>query len=185
MPGTEVAIFDEDRQRILPPGEVGELATRGPHVALGYLNDPERTRQTFTPGGWLFTGDLATLDAAGCIRIAGRRKDIINRGGLKVSASEVEELLLLHPAVREVAVVGVPDARLGEKGCAFVVPRGDAAPDLAELVRHLEARGVARYKLPEYMRLVPELPMTPSGKVQKFVLRESFTREHGQAGGSG
>lgn len=172
MPGGELAIFDETRTRILPPGVIGELATRGPHVALGYFNDPERTRLAFSPDGWLFTNDLATLDAEGYLRIVGRQKDIINRGGLKISAREVEELLLQHPLVKEIAFVAVPDERLGEKGCAFVVVKGSREPKLAELVGFLVERGIARYKFPESLVVVPSLPMTPSGKIQKFVLRD-------------
>jgi non-ribosomal peptide synthetase component E (peptide arylation enzyme) len=172
MPGGELAIFDETRTRILPPGEIGELATRGPHVALGYFNDPDRTRDAFSPDGWLFTNDLATIDAEGYMRIVGRKKDIINRGGLKVSARELEEFLLQHPQVKDAAIVAVPDDRLGEKSCAFIVPRGSAAPKLRELVALLEERGIAKYKLPEYLVVVPSFPMTPSGKVQKFLLRD-------------
>ena len=116
MPGAELAIFDATRSHQLPPGEVGELATRGPHVCLGYFNDPERTRETFSADGWLFSNDLATMDAEGYIRLVGRKKDLINRGGLKVSVREVEELLLQHASIVAVALVAVPDDRLGEKG---------------------------------------------------------------------
>jgi non-ribosomal peptide synthetase component E (peptide arylation enzyme) len=177
MPGGELAIFDETRTRILPPGEEGELATRGPHVSLGYFNDPERTRSTFSQDGWLFSNDLATIDAEGYIRIVGRKKDIINRGGLKVSARELEEFLLQHPKVKEVAIVAVPDTRLGEKSCAFVIAKGAQPPTLAEIVRFLEERGIAKYKLPEYLRVVSSFPMTPSGKIQKFLLRDSIARD--------
>jgi acyl-coenzyme A synthetase/AMP-(fatty) acid ligase len=172
MPGGELAIFDETRTRMLPPGQVGELATRGPHVALGYFNDPARTKEAFSPDGWLFTGDLATLDAEGYMRIVGRKKDVINRGGLKISAREVEELLLEHPLVKSAALVPLPDPRLGEKSCAFVIANGSHAPTLTDLLRFLEERGVAKYKQPEYLVVVPEFPMTPSGKIQKFLLRD-------------
>ena len=175
MPGGELAVFDETRTRMLPPGEVGELATRGPYVALGYFNDAERTKETFSPDGWLFSNDLATIDAEGYIRIVGRKKDIINRGGLKISAREMEEFLLQHPLVKAAAIVAVPDARLGEKSCVFVIPRESRAPTLTELIRFLEERGVAKYKLPEYLVVVPSFPMTPSGKIQKFVLRDGVT----------
>jgi non-ribosomal peptide synthetase component E (peptide arylation enzyme) len=174
MPGGELAIFDEQRTRMLPPGEMGELATRGPHVALGYFNDPERTRDAFSADGWLFSNDLATIDADGYMRIVGRKKDIINRGGLKVSVREVEELLLQQGNIVSVAVVAVPDERLGEKGCAFVVPRNNVELTLPQLVRYLEDKGVAKYKLPEYLVVLPEFPMTPSGKIQKFQLRDDF-----------
>lgn len=174
MPGGELAIFDETRTSVLPPGEIGELATRGPHVALGYFNDPERTKQAFSSEGWLFSSDLATLDTNGYMRVVGRKKDIINRGGLKISAREVEDLLLQNPVIREVAVVAIPDERLGEKSCAFVVPRGAEEPILADLVAFLEERGIAKYKLPEFLVVVPSFPMTPSGKVQKFLLRDGI-----------
>lgn len=172
MPGAELAIFDDDHKQQLPPGEVGELATRGPHVALGYFNDPERTAATFSPEGWLFSGDLATMDPQGYIRIVGRKKDIINRGGLKISAREIEDLLLEHPKVARVAIVPVPDARLGEKCCACVVTRDGAQIGLAELTDFLLECGVAKYKLPEFVAILDDLPMTPSGKVQKFHLRD-------------
>lgn len=172
MPGTELAIFDEMRTRMLPPGEVGEFATRGPHVALGYFNDPERTKEAFSPDGWLFTNDLATIDADGYIRIVGRKKDIINRGGLKISAREIEEFLLQHPLVKAATIVAVPDPRVGEKSCVFVIPQGPRAPTLAELVQFLEKRDIAKYKLPEYLVVISAFPMTPSGKIQKFVLRD-------------
>jgi acyl-coenzyme A synthetase/AMP-(fatty) acid ligase len=172
VPGGELAIFDETRTRMLPAGETGELATRGPHVALGYFKDPERTRETFSPEGWLFSNDLATMDDDGYIRIVGRKKDIINRGGLKISAREMEEMLLQHPQVKAAAIVGVPDARLGEKSCVFVIARNGQAPALAELLGFLEERGVAKYKLPEYLVAVDNFPMTASGKIQKYALRD-------------
>lgn len=173
MPGGEAAIFDADRKNKLPSGETGELAVRGPFVALGYFNDPVRSRETFTPDGWLFSNDLAVMDKDGYVRLVGRKKDIINRGGLKVSAREIEDMLLQIPNVRQVAIVPVPDARLGEKGCAFVVPR-DGEIRLDEITDYLESRGVAKYKLPEYLVVIDELPMTASGKVQKFKLVESY-----------
>jgi acyl-CoA synthetase (AMP-forming)/AMP-acid ligase II len=170
--GIEVAVFDETRTRRLDIGETGELATRGPHVSLGYFNDPARTRQTFTEDGWLFSGDLAIADAGGFVRLVGRKKDLINRGGIKYAAREIEDLLCSHPNVSEVAIVGVPDAKLGEKGCAFVVPIGTVT--LEELTLLLKQQGVAKFKLPEYLVLLQELPLTASGKVQKPFLRDNF-----------
>lgn len=174
MPGSEVAIFDETRTRQLAPGEVGEIATRGPHVSLGYFNDPERTADTFSPEGWLFSNDLGVLDEQGYLRVVGRKKDIINRGGLKISASEVEEMLIRHPAVRAAALVGVPDAKLGERSCACIVAAPGATVSLPDLVDMLKGQGVSNYKLPEYIALIDELPTTPTGKVQKFKLREDL-----------
>lgn len=174
MPGAELAIFNAERDQILAAGEVGELATRGPHVALGYFNDPERSASTFRADGWLFSNDLAVKDKDGYIRLVGRKKDIVNRGGLKISAREIEDLLIEHPAVDQVALVPLPDPRLGERGCACVVPRSGAEVALEDLVAFLEARGVAKYKLPEFLSVVKEFPMTPSGKIQRFRLRDDI-----------
>jgi non-ribosomal peptide synthetase component E (peptide arylation enzyme) len=174
MQGAEVAIFDEERTYRLSPGETGEIATRGPHVCLGYFRDPRRTSETFTKDGWLFSGDLGVLDAAGYLRVVGRKKDIINRGGLKVSAREVEEMIAKHSAVSAVALVGVPDRRLGEKSCAFVVVREGETLTLEELIQYLDGLGIAKYKLPEYLQILKELPMTPTGKIQKFKLKGEF-----------
>lgn len=174
MPGAEVAIFDECRINRLPPGEVGEMATRGPHVALGYYNDPDRTRDTFREDGWLFSNDLATIDADGYIRLVGRKKDIVNRGGLKISVREIEEMLLSHGAFSMVAVVAVPDDRLGEKSCAFVLPRPGKSCSFKEIIAYLTSKGIAKYKLPEYYVELSHFPMTASGKIQKFKLRDDF-----------
>lgn len=173
--GVELAVFDEEtRTRMLPAGELGELATRGPNVSLGYFNDPERTAAVFRDDGWLFTNDLATMDAEGFIRIAGRKKDIINRGGLKYSSREIEELLLQHPAVAQVALVSLPDKRLGEKACACIVARPGTTITFDAIIEHLSRREVAKFKLPEFMVVVDAIPMTPSGKVQKFILRDGI-----------
>jgi non-ribosomal peptide synthetase component E (peptide arylation enzyme) len=174
MPGAEMAIFDEDRVSRLKSGEVGEIATRGPHVCLGYLRDPERTAETFSNDGWLFSGDLGVLDEQGYLRVVGRKKDIINRGGLKISAREVEEMIGKHPSVLRVALVGVPDRRLGEKSCAYVVLREGRTLTIEQLTGFLDGVGIAKYKLPEYLRFVDEMPMTLTGKVQKFKLKEDF-----------
>ena len=176
MPGGELAIFDETRSKTLPPGEVGELAARGPFVALGYFGDPERSRETFTPDGWLFSNDLATIDADGYIRLVGRKKEIVNRGGLKISVRQMEDYLVSHPKILSVAIVGVPDRLLGEKSCACIVPRGNQAITLREITDFLDARQVAKYKFPEYLVTLPEMPTTPSGKIQKFVLRDNFVK---------
>ena len=174
MSGAEVAIFDEERTNRLSPGETGEIATRGPHVCLGYFRDPQRTSETFNADGWLFSGDLGILDAGGYLRVVGRKKDIINRGGLKVSAREVEEMIAKHSAVVAVALVGVPDRRLGEKSCAFVVVREGKTLTLDALIQYLDGFGIAKYKLPEYLQILKELPMTPTGKIQKFKLKDDF-----------
>ncbi|WP_050421425.1 AMP-binding protein [Bradyrhizobium tropiciagri] len=172
--GGELAIFDKSRSSILSPGDVGELATRGPHVALGYFNDPERTAATFRADGWLFTNDLAVMDEDGFIRIVGRMKEVINRGGLKISVREIEDLIADLPEVDQVALVPVPDARLGEKSCACIVLRQGQHAALSDIVRFLEQRGLAKYKLPEFVAFVDAFPMTPSGKIQRSKLRDDI-----------
>jgi cyclohexanecarboxylate-CoA ligase len=151
-------------------GEVGELWARGAERFLGYL-DPELTERATAPGAWFRTGDLATIDADGYIAISGRKKDIIIRGGENISSKEIEDLLLEHDSVREVAIVGMPDPVMVERACAFIVPREGERPGLEELARFLIEQKIARQKLPERLELVDELPKTPSGKIKKFELR--------------
>lgn len=170
FPGTEIAVFDENRSSILPPDEIGELAVRGPGVASGYLKDPVRTAETWNSEGWQFSEDLASIDQEGFVRIRGRIKDLIIRGGINISPSEIEALVLEHPAVIEVGIVGLPDERLGERICAVVVPHG-AGPTLEDITEFLTAKSVSKLKLPEVLLHVPELPKTPSGKVKKDVLQ--------------
>ena len=168
------------------PDENGspELLVRGPELFLGYL-DAELNREAFTPDGWFCTGDLADIAADGTVRIVGRIKDVINRGGEKFSAAEVEAVLLGHPAVADVAVVAYPDPVLVERACAFVVPRGDAVPTVAELRATVEAAGLAVQKAPELVLAVAELPRTASGKVQRYLLREQVRRQSGARAQSG
>jgi len=174
LPGIEMAIFDTERVHRLPSGQEGEIATRGPQVCKGYFNNLERTAASFSSDGWLFSGDIGSIDEAGYLRVLGRIKDIINRGGLKISAGEIEDMLLQHPKVDSVAIVGVPDVRLGEKACACIIPRAGETVTLFDLVSLLKERGVAAYKLPEYVALIDALPMTATGKVQKFKLRDDL-----------
>ena len=143
---------------------------RGPELCLGYL-DPADTAASFTADGWFRTGDLARLGPDQDVTIVGRAKDIVVRGGENISMKEVEDYLAAHPHVADVAIVGVPDAVLGERACAFVVAR-DGAPTLAGLAAYLSGQGIARHKLPEYLLVVPALPRTLSGKIQKFRLRQ-------------
>jgi cyclohexanecarboxylate-CoA ligase len=151
-----------------------ELVCRGPELFLGYV-DAALNEGSFTQDGYFRTGDSATIDGRGTLRISGRIKDIINRGGEKYSASQVEWVLLQHPMVAEVAVVGYPDASLGERACAFVVPTDGGRPTLVDLREHLLASGLAIQKAPERLEVVQALPRTASGKLQKFVLREHLT----------
>lgn len=173
---TELRVVDEDGKP-LPAGARGELQVRGPELCLGYL-DPALNEKAFTADGWFRTGDLAEVDAGGLMRIAGRVKDIIVRGGENLSAKEIEDLLVEHPDVDEVAVVGAPDPVLGERACAFVV---SAAPlRLEDLVAFLRRRRVANQKLPERLELVDALPKTASGKVQKHRLRSRLRAADGE-----
>jgi cyclohexanecarboxylate-CoA ligase len=157
----------------VPDGEEGRLQARGPSIILGYRGQPELTVAAETKDGWFETGDLGKRIADGGIRITGRSKDIIVRGGQNVPVVEIENLLLTHGKVGEVAVVGYPDDRLGERACAFVVPEGEP-PSLDELTGHLRAAGMTRQFWPERLEIVGSLPRTPAGKVQKFVLRQDL-----------
>lgn len=174
LAGIEVKIVSK-RGETLPQGEIGEEWSRGPNTFLGYLGDPELTKKDFDPDGWYHSGDLARLLPDGSIRITGRLKDIIVRGGQNISAREVEDYLIAHPAVHMVAVVGVPHERLGETGCAIIVPKLGQVPTLSEIADFLIAKGLARFKLPERLELWSELPQTPSGKIQKFLIRKRLS----------
>jgi acyl-CoA synthetase (AMP-forming)/AMP-acid ligase II len=176
LPGVELKLVDGEGREVAV-GEPGEIWSRGPDLCAGYT-DPA-LNEAFAEDGWYRTGDVGVLDAEGYLTITDRLKDIIIRGGENVSAAEVEEQLQRMPGVAEVAVVAAPDPRLGEHGCAFVrVLPGAAAPDLAALRRHLEASGLARQKWPEELRVLAELPRTPSGKIVKAELRRRL-REAG------
>jgi len=172
--GARARVVDVDG-RELPAGSPGELVVRGPELFIGYL-DPALNARAFDADGWFRTGDLATMDEDGYLRILGRAKDVIVRGGENISAKEVEDLLAEHPDVVEVAIVAMPDPVLVERACAFVVPRPGTTPTLAELVAFLREQRLAAQKLPERLELVDELVKTASGKVQKYRLREEIAR---------
>jgi cyclohexanecarboxylate-CoA ligase len=169
LPGIDVRIVDSDGKTV-ETGVEGHLQCRGISMFVGYFRRPELNQAT--PDGWFDTGDLARMDADDYIRITGRAKDIIIRGGENIPVVEIENLLYRHPAIRQVAVVGVPDPRLGERACAFVVLREGESFDFVEMVAHLERYQLARQYLPEYLEVLPQMPMTVSGKIQKFQLRE-------------
>jgi acyl-CoA synthetase (AMP-forming)/AMP-acid ligase II len=170
MSHVEVAVRRESDDAPAGPDEPGEIFVRGPNTCVGFFADPERTAATFADG-WVRSGDLATLDAAGHLTIVGRRKEIIIRGGLNIAPREIEELLVAFPEIERAAVVGVPDERLGERMCACVVAApGATAPPLEAVVERLLAAGLAKFKLPEQLVVVDSLPMTASGKVQKHEL---------------
>jgi cyclohexanecarboxylate-CoA ligase len=171
LPGASVRVVGPDGEE-LPAGESGDIAYHGPSHMLGYYDDPEETARLYTPDGYSRSGDLGAMDEDGFVRVNGRIKDIIIRGGINISSREVEDLLLQHPAVRDVAVVAMPDARLGERSCAFVVPAAGATPTLPELTDFLRGKEIAVQKLPERVELIDALPMTAVGKVRKNVLRD-------------
>ena len=179
-PHVEVRVADPDTGEVLPRGETGEFQTRGYSVMLGYWEDEERTAEAIDAEGWMHTGDQATMDDAGYLKIVGRIKDMVIRGGENVYPREVEEFLLGHPDVLDVQVVGVPDQRFGEELCAWVRCREGAACEPEDLREHCRGR-IAHYKVPRYVRFTDEFPMTVTGKVQKFKLRERAIDELGLA----
>ncbi len=177
-PHVEVKIVDPDNGLVLPRGKPGEMCTRGYSVMLGYWNEPERTAEAIDAARWMHTGDLAVMDAAGYLNIVGRIKDMVIRGGENVYPREVEEFLYTHPVIEDVQVIGVPDERYGEELCAWVKLRPGAELTAAE-VRDFCSGKIAHYKVPRYVRFTPDFPMTVTGKVQKFKMRETSISELG------
>ena len=165
----ELRVVD-GRKRVLPPDAIGRLEARGAGNFVGYLKRPEFN--AFDADEWFDTGDLARMDADGYIRITGRVKDVIIRGGENIPVVEIENLLYRHPAIREVAIVGMPDSRLGERACAFVTLRSGEALTLQDLLAYLDQQNVTRHYFPERLEVITEMPRTASGKIQKFRLRE-------------
>ncbi|MER5388198.1 (2,3-dihydroxybenzoyl)adenylate synthase [Saccharopolyspora sp. NPDC002686] len=174
-PDDELLVVDNDDNPV-PPGGTGHLLTRGPYTIRGYYRAAEHNAKAFTPEGFYRTGDVVRLTAAGNIVVEGRAKDQINRGGEKIAAEEVENHLLAHPAVHDAAVVSMPDDYLGERSCAFVVPRG-TPPKARELIKFVRERGLAAYKVPDRVEFVEQFPQTGVGKVSKRDLREAISRE--------
>ena len=177
QPHVEVKIVDSEG-RIVPRGATGELLTRGYSVMLGYWGDEARTREAIDVAGWMHTGDLATIDAAGYCNIVGRLKDMVIRGGENVYPREIEEFLYRHPKVQDVQVIGVPDQKYGEELCACIIAR--AGEKLSEQeIRDFCKGQIAHYKIPRYIRLVDSFPMTITGKIQKYLMRDQMKRELG------
>ena len=177
QPHVEVKVVDGDG-RIVPRGVTGELLTRGYSVMLGYWDDAERTREAIDAAGWMHTGDLATIDAAGYCNIVGRLKDMVIRGGENIYPREIEEFLYRHPKIQDVQVVGVPDRKYGEELCALIIPRAGEQPTDQE-IRDFCKGQIAHYKVPRYVRFVDSFPMTITGKIQKYLMREQMKRELG------
>ncbi|MGI5452299.1 (2,3-dihydroxybenzoyl)adenylate synthase [Streptomyces sp. CA-249302] len=182
-PADEIRVVDEDGHDVLP-GEVGELLTRGPYTLRGYYRAPEHNARTFTNDGHYRSGDLVRVLPSGHLVVEGRAKDQINRGGDKISAEELENHLLAHPAVHDAAVVGMPDETMGERTCAYLVPRAQPVPTQRELAAFLTDRGVATYKLPDRVEIVDFFPRTSVGKIDKKALgRRIAERLRSEAGG--
>ena len=171
----------DDDGNTLPQGQPGELLLKGPERFLGYL-DASLNDDSFTSDGWFSTGDLVAIRPDGSVEVKGRKKDIINRGGEKISAKEVEDLLYKHPLVKEVAIVAMPDERLTEKACAYIVPKDPThAPTIQDFAAFLAAERVAKQKYPERVEIIAALPKTASGKVEKYVLRQDISKKLGRA----
>ena len=183
-PADEIRVVNEDGTDV-PAGAVGELITRGPYTICGYYRSAEHNRTAFTPDGYYRTGDLVRVHASGNLVVEGRKKDLVNRGGEKISAEEVENLILAHEKVQMVAVVAMPDPVMGERSCAYVIPKADASLSLAELNEFLLARKIAKFKLPERLEMVQSFPCTAMGKVSKKALREEIAAKVQAESGAG
>ncbi|EHE8163631.1 TPA: cyclohexanecarboxylate-CoA ligase [Escherichia coli] len=174
--GVEIKVVD-DARKTLPPGCEGEEASRGPNVFMGYFDEPELTARALDEEGWYYSGDLCRMDEAGYIKITGRKKDIIVRGGENISSREVEDILLQHPKIHDACVVAMPDERLGERSCAYVMLKAPHhSLSLEEVVAFFSRKRVAKYKYPEHIVVIEKLPRTASGKIQKFLLRKDIMR---------
>jgi cyclohexanecarboxylate-CoA ligase len=176
--GTEVKIVD-DTGREVPIGVSGEIIVRGPECFVGYLN-PDLNKIYFDKDGWFHTGDLGRIDEDGYVEVTGRKKDIIIRGGENISAKELEDVLFTHPDIDEVAIVGMPDPIMQEKVCAYVIPKPGRTITFDELVSFLQKKNIAKQKFPERLEIVDKFPMTASGKVQKFILRQDIRKKLGE-----
>ncbi|HGT8333985.1 TPA: medium-chain fatty-acid--CoA ligase [Escherichia coli] len=174
--GVEIKVVD-DARKTLPPGCEGEEASRGPNVFMGYFDEPELTARALDEEGWYYSGDLCRMDEAGYIKITGRKKDIIVRGGENISSREVEDILLQHPKIHDACEVAMSDERLGERSCAYVVLKAPHhSLSLEEVVAFFSRKRVAKYKYPEHIVVIEKLPRTTSGKIQKFLLRKDIMR---------
>jgi fatty-acyl-CoA synthase len=177
QPHLECKVVGPDGETV-PRGETGELCTRGYSVMLGYWDDPDRTAEAVDPEGWMHTGDLATIDAEGYGNIVGRLKDMVIRGGENVYPREVEEFLYRHPKVEDVTVVGVPDDRYGEELCAWIRLKPGESADAEEIAAFCRGE-IAHYKIPRYISFVDAFPMTVTGKIQKFMIRDQMIKDLG------
>jgi acyl-CoA synthetase (AMP-forming)/AMP-acid ligase II len=185
MFGSELKIVSPtDRTLEMPTGEVGEIVFRGPTLFVGYHKQPELTSETRDDEGWFYTGDMGFADEDGYLHFTGRAKEVINRGGSKIYPKEIEDLVSGHPKIQDVAVVGMPDERLGERICAYVVTEGGSEVSVEELREYLEEQKVMKYNFPEHILRLDELPMTPTGKVRKAALQQDAAERAKKGGGS-
>ncbi|GAB3563732.1 AMP-binding protein [Spelaeicoccus albus] len=175
MPHVEVKVVDPVTGLAVPRGETGELCTRGYSVMLGYWNEPDKTAKTLDAAHWMHTGDLATMDDEGYVNVVGRIKDVVIRGGENVYPREIEEFLYHHPGISDVQVIGVPDEKYGEELMAWIVMRDGADPLDADSLREFCTGKLAHYKIPRYVHIVDDFPMTVSGKIRKVEMREIST----------
>src|SRR6185437_16546890 len=171
----EVRLVDDD-DNIVPAGEVGEFLARGPYTLRGYYGAPEHNQRAFTSDGFYRSGDLMRQHPSGAYMVEGRKKDLNNRGCEKISAEEIENFILAHPAVQNVACVPMPDPTLGERMCADVILHRGSPLKLPELVQFLMGQEIAKHKLPERLEIVDEFPLSPFGKVSKKDLTERITQ---------
>jgi fatty-acyl-CoA synthase len=178
-PHVEIKVIDPTTGETVERGEPGELCTRGYSVMLGYWNDPEKTAEAIDPEGWMHTGDLAEMREDGYCNIVGRIKDMVIRGGENIYPREIEEFLYTHPDIEDVQVIGVPDARYGEELAAWIKLREGADPLDSDKVREFATGKLAHYKIPRYVMLVEEFPMTVTGKIRKVQMREETTEKLG------
>jgi len=175
-PGDEIRLVDEHGKEV-PDGEIGELITRGPYTLRGYYKAPEHNKSAFNSEGFYLSGDLMRRGPGGGLVVEGRRKDMINRGGEHISAEEIENLVLTHPGVHNVAVIGMPDPDMGERICAYIILKPGYSLTFQELCSFLMSKDIAKFKLPERLELVSEFPLTNIGKVSKKDLREMITQK--------
>ena len=174
-PHVEIKIVDDDG-KIVPRGSAGEFCTRGYSVMLGYWDDPEKTAQAIDAAGWMHTGDLATMDQDGYCNIVGRLKDMVIRGGENIYPREIEEFLFRHPGIEAVQVIGVPDMIYGEELCAWIKLKAGVRVTAEDIQGFCKGQ-IAHYKIPRHIRFVDGFPMTVTGKVQKFMMREEMIKE--------
>jgi fatty-acyl-CoA synthase len=180
-PHLEVKIVDPGSGAIVPRGETGELCTRGYSVMVGYWDEPEKTAEAIDEDGWMHTGDLAVMREDGYANIVGRIKDMVIRGGENIYPREIEEFLYTHPDIEDVQVVGVPDERYGEELCAWVKMKSGAEPVDAAAVREFATGKLSHYKIPRYVMIVDDFPMTVTGKIRKVQMREESAQQLGLA----